>query len=140
MKIDQPYVLSGSIEVSELVINSRFECKPNANLKIKAKRIRVNAGGLFLCGTAEAPFEGRLEITLFGNKKTASLSGDEERAFEVLDGGALMLHGSPGVSWTELDKTLNPGDKTIELITSPLGWKVLLLILYIEINLSLAGR
>ena len=128
MKIDRPYILTGALNVSELIINSQFECSQdlNANLSITAKRIRVNSSGRFVCGTAESPFDGKLIISLGGNKSVTTFTGKEERAIEVLDGGVISLHGSNSVSWTELARSAWPGNTTIDLVHSPVGWKVLL--------------
>lgn len=117
---------SGEIKTNTITVNGIYKCEnsPTAVHSITANRIIVGPTGQFICGESlEAPFLGKLTVTLTGNTALAS-DFEEERSFAVLDGGIVRLHGLPTTSWLELAGGGAKGSTSLTLSETPLNWKV----------------
>ena len=108
--------------MGELVINGQLHCK-DATVEIKANSIYVN--GYFQCGTNQKPFSGKLHLSLKHsalNPKTST----GYRGVVVNNNGNLILNGRvERTGHYRLNRTINPGEQSIELDQSVKGlWNV----------------
>lgn len=111
-----------SVNIGELVINGQLHCK-DATAEIKANSIYVN--GYFQCGTNQKPFSGKLHLSLKHsalNPKTST----GYRGVVVNNNGNLILNGRmERAGHYRLNRTINPGEQSIELDQSVKGlWNV----------------
>uniref|UniRef100_A0AAQ6ACE0 G8 domain-containing protein n=1 Tax=Amphiprion ocellaris TaxID=80972 RepID=A0AAQ6ACE0_AMPOC len=80
-------------------------------LLLRTKHILIGNKGELHIGSPDCPYKGNLTISLFGRLDDS----DEEHSYfgrkyiGVGTGGTLEIHGQNKLSWTFLNKTLNPG-------------------------------
>mmetsp|Transcript_24612 Transcript_24612/g.37450 ORF Transcript_24612/g.37450 Transcript_24612/m.37450 type:complete len:96 (+) Transcript_24612:2841-3128(+) len=75
----------------------------------------VSSHGTVRIGTEDKPFNSRLTITMHGNKGTRFLPEFGNKCF-ANHRGTMDIHGTPRkVTWTDLAKTAEIGDDTIEI-------------------------
>lgn len=80
---------------------------PEVDLVLKAANIYIQKHGSMHIGCGDCPYRGKLEIVLTGNRKSHEHE-THPKAILVDEGGTLEIHGAPKLSWTKIDKTLNP--------------------------------
>ena len=102
---------------SALRLQGTLECDPDATaaLALRAKFILVQAGGRFLCGSADSPFGqngATLSIELFPDfvKKVM-----QSLARRILVYGELVLHGRQYTSWRRLEATALAGTSELRV-------------------------
>ncbi|CAM9209059.1 unnamed protein product, partial [Lampetra planeri] len=84
----------------------------NRPILLRTKHILIGNQGELHIGSSECPYKGNLTISLFGR----SYDSDQEHSYfgrkflGVGTGGTLEIHGRRKLSWTFLNKTLQPGE------------------------------
>lgn len=111
--------LCRNVNVGTLTIDGTLRCDSNVNPEIKAETIVVN--GRFECGTASAPYQGKLKISLKHYNRFAP-PHENYRGLVVARGGELHLHGSNAKSgFLKLDGTVGP-QATRLLLSEAKNW------------------
>ncbi len=82
-----------------------------------AKKVWVY--GALECGAAAAPFKGKYNITLYGDKPAGGTEqGDRvggDKSVAVFNEGKLSFHGNKQLSWTRLSQTAFAGTTQINV-------------------------
>uniref|UniRef100_A0A8D0D9G8 Cell migration inducing hyaluronidase 1 n=1 Tax=Sander lucioperca TaxID=283035 RepID=A0A8D0D9G8_SANLU len=84
----------------------------NRAILLRTKHILIGNKGELHIGSPDCPYKGNLTISLFGRLDDS----DEEHSYfgrkyiGVGTGGTLEIHGKKKLSWTFLNKTLQPGE------------------------------
>ncbi|KAF7647007.1 hypothetical protein LDENG_00179020, partial [Lucifuga dentata] len=81
---------------------------------LRAKHILIGQTGELHIGSLDCPYRGNLTISLFGRSDDSDTEhGYFGRKFiGVGTGGTLEIHGRKKLSWTFLNKTLQPGESS----------------------------
>ena len=89
------------------------------NLELKTDWLIVH--GTLRIGKETKLFRHRAVITLTGEDRSVNVMDMGTKVLGIM-GGNLELHGRQVQSWTQLDRTAEPGDREIA-VTSAAGWK-----------------
>ncbi|SFB94556.1 Por secretion system C-terminal sorting domain-containing protein [Algibacter lectus] len=104
----------------------------NTNFTLTTRGIMVRGGGTLRIGTVNNPYRGNGTIRLKGTDISEILFGNQNLPVEetmgskligVMANGRLDLHGVAKKSWTQLNRTVNAGVRTITL-KEPIDWNV----------------
>uniref|UniRef100_A0A665TIG5 G8 domain-containing protein n=1 Tax=Echeneis naucrates TaxID=173247 RepID=A0A665TIG5_ECHNA len=85
----------------------------NRPILLRTKHILIGNNGELHIGSPDCPYKGNLTIALFGRYSSGN---DQEHSYfgrkyiGVGTGGTLEIHGAKKLSWTFLNKTLQPGE------------------------------
>lgn len=83
--------------------------------------------GALECGTIDSPFQGSLDITIYGPKPVAGTEQADrvggDKAIAVFSGGKLDLHGAKLSTWTCLTVQASSGDSFIT-VEDAIDWQV----------------
>ncbi|KAM3877484.1 cell migration-inducing and hyaluronan-binding protein [Diretmus argenteus] len=96
----------------------------NWPILLRTKHILIGNKGELHIGSADCPYKGNLTISLFGRSDDI----DEEHSYfgrkyiGVGTGGTLEIHGRKKLSWTFLNKTLQPGESNQNSYLFQRGW------------------
>uniref|UniRef100_A0A665THV5 G8 domain-containing protein n=1 Tax=Echeneis naucrates TaxID=173247 RepID=A0A665THV5_ECHNA len=80
----------------------------NRPILLRTKHILIGNNGELHIGSPDCPYKGNLTIALFGSDQEHSYFG--RKYIGVGTGGTLEIHGAKKLSWTFLNKTLQPGE------------------------------
>uniref|UniRef100_A0A8D0DC68 Cell migration inducing hyaluronidase 1 n=1 Tax=Sander lucioperca TaxID=283035 RepID=A0A8D0DC68_SANLU len=80
----------------------------NRAILLRTKHILIGNKGELHIGSPDCPYKGNLTISLFGSDEEHSYFG--RKYIGVGTGGTLEIHGKKKLSWTFLNKTLQPGE------------------------------
>lgn len=110
-------LLDTNIDVASLRVDGTLVCA-DRDLSIRARWIMVH-GGRLTCGTAEAPYTKRLDITLVGTASTEDVMGMGTKFLGSM-GGIVQFHGrSAPTTWTSLAADAAKGATSISLTQAP---------------------
>ena len=85
------------------------------DIELSAEWIRVT--GSLEIGSKDEPFTHNATITLTGPDE--DIMGMSNKFLVAMEGGVVQMHGETRTAWARLAKTLNKGDTTLELDTTP---------------------
>ncbi|XP_041649149.1 cell migration-inducing and hyaluronan-binding protein [Cheilinus undulatus] len=91
---------------------------------LRTKHILIGNKGELHIGSPDCPYKGNLTISLFGRLDDS----DQEHSYfgrkyiGVGTGGTLEIHGKKKLSWTFLNKTLRPGESSINTYLFQRSW------------------
>jgi cell surface hyaluronidase len=112
--------LDTNVALTDLTVNGELVCA-NKSLNLSANWIMVH--GAFRCGTPEAPYTRKFNITLTGAATDYNVMGMGTKFLGAMGGGSIELHGENRLGWTRLSATANKGTGQITLKEPP-GWRV----------------
>lgn len=104
------------VNLRYLTINGTLSCPQSGSHELRAYSIAVSGDNArFLCGTAQRPFRGELDVRLQGNY----------REFMAMHGGSINIHSHANylAKRVRLKKTAAVGANRIR-VSSPVDWKV----------------
>ncbi|CAD5115663.1 DgyrCDS4618 [Dimorphilus gyrociliatus] len=104
-----------------LIKGGKLIFEDSNDMALRAENILILDGGLLQIGTEDEPFKHVGVIELYGHLRALELPVYGAKTLAVRN-GTLDLHGQPVKSWTQLDGTVEAGDKIITL-THPVNWK-----------------
>ena len=92
-----------------LVIQDHGDSTPTITLR--TRQILIQSGGAFIVGAEACPYEGSLDIVLWGQiGDGGAIDPSFGRKFiGTAPSGSIMMHGSPKLSWTRITDTLSAG-------------------------------
>ncbi|XP_067327539.1 cell migration-inducing and hyaluronan-binding protein [Anolis sagrei] len=110
----QRLLLASSATVHSIHITNggKLVIKDDTNpIVLRTRHILIENDGAFYIGSESCPFQGNLTIILYGRADdgTPMDSYFGKKYIGVIGGGTLEIHGEKKLSWTFLNKTLNPG-------------------------------
>ncbi|KAL8197302.1 UNVERIFIED_CONTAM: hypothetical protein K2H54_019877, partial [Gekko kuhli] len=110
----QELLLASSATVHSILITNggKLTIKDNTGpIVLRTQHILIENGGEMHVGSESCPFQSNLTIILYGraddDDQPDSYFG--QKYIGVGSGGTLEVHGEKKLSWTFLNKTLNPG-------------------------------
>uniref|UniRef100_A0A671TS54 Cell migration inducing hyaluronidase 1 n=1 Tax=Sparus aurata TaxID=8175 RepID=A0A671TS54_SPAAU len=104
-------LLTSSATVHSIEIHSGGKlviADTNRPILLRTKHILIGNKGELQIGSPDCPYKGNLTISLFGSDQEHSYFG--RKYIGVGTGGTLEIHGEKKLSWTFLNKTLQPGE------------------------------
>uniref|UniRef100_A0ACB8E5Q7 Uncharacterized protein n=1 Tax=Sphaerodactylus townsendi TaxID=933632 RepID=A0ACB8E5Q7_9SAUR len=114
ISLGQALLLSSSATVHSILITNggKLVIKDKTGpIVLRTRHIQIENGGEMHVGSERCPFQSHLTIILYGRADDAvqpdSYFG--RKYIGVGSGGTLEVHGEKKLSWTFLNKTLNPG-------------------------------
>ncbi|XP_077774996.1 cell migration-inducing and hyaluronan-binding protein isoform X1 [Podarcis muralis] len=107
-------LLSSSATVHSINITNggKLVIKDNTGpIVLRTRHILIENDGELHVGSESCPFRSNLTIILYGRADDGSQPDSYfgKKYIGVIDGGTLEVHGERKLSWTFLNKTLNPG-------------------------------
>ncbi len=116
---DQIVEIDSSVDIGVLTIQGTLRCPDSGQFQLQTSGILV--GGVFLCGSSQKPFSGKLSIVV---KPGRNLSKMGERAILVVSGGRVELAGPTGKSkWLHLSAHAEVGSNLIKLEEAVNDWQ-----------------
>lgn len=112
-------ILDRSVNVRTLRVDGTLICA-DRDLRVRAGSVMVH--GILRCGSADAPYEKRMTLTLTGPTPDSNEMGMGSKVLGAMGGGALELHGLPRKSWVKLRATAPKGTTRIEL-AADVDWR-----------------
>ncbi|XP_075867464.1 cell migration-inducing and hyaluronan-binding protein [Nelusetta ayraudi] len=84
----------------------------DSSIELRAKHILIGNKGELHIGSKDCPYRGNLTISLFGRLDDSDQAHSYfgRKFLGVGTGGTLEIHGARKMSWTFLNKTLQPGE------------------------------
>ncbi|KAH0620014.1 hypothetical protein JD844_014512 [Phrynosoma platyrhinos] len=110
----QKLLLSSSATVHSIHITNggKLVIKDKTNpIVLRTRHILIENDGALYIGSESCPFQGNLTIILYGRADDGIQPDSDfgKKYIGVVSGGTLEIHGEKKLSWTFLNKTLNPG-------------------------------
>ncbi|MFK7885258.1 MAG: G8 domain-containing protein [Gammaproteobacteria bacterium] len=118
------YQITGNTNCGLITVNGTLRCAAGVNAVVKADGIIVAGPNAKLeCGTASNRFDGNVTFTLRNNRSFPAPSTHGERAFVVMNGGTLDLHGQlTKVRFSRLNQDAK-ADQSSLLTAGAGGWE-----------------
>lgn len=95
-----------------------------ANVELHTQYVIARDGGSIIAGSECCPYQGQLDIVLYGDKSEADVENLGTKVLGATRGGSLSLHGQVATpTWTSLAATAVKGSSEI-VLSEPVNWKV----------------
>ncbi|MEO1576575.1 MAG: G8 domain-containing protein, partial [Pseudomonadota bacterium] len=120
----QVHEISGNANCGLITVNGTLRCADGVNAVVKMDGMLIMGPNARLeCGTASNRFDGNVTFTLRNNRAFPAHPGHGERAFVVMNGGTLDLHGQ--IRKARFSRLNQDADAGTTSLTTPglIGWE-----------------
>ncbi len=114
-------VVDGDVRAASITVFGTLLFAPR-ELSLRTRWILVDSGGALRAGSAEAPRQARLTISLGGGSSGENAHGLGSAFLAAMRGGTIDLHGRTCKSWVPLGDSAVPGGCVLRL-AQPVDWR-----------------